>query len=211
MPAPPLPSAPRSPAPARPPASWSGASASAPRPSASGASAAPRTASTVRPGRIGCPGRPPRRKGPWSARCAGRPTSPSTTSPSWSPTSCRTSTATASGASSGPRGWAGVLGITTYSHVQLEQLLRGFNAAYNARRQRVLDGKTPDQVVAERLKARRELANPKPQGRAGPDDIAKARRIAEAAKDVSPPDNSLTVSFYAGHPTCRAWRGLWRG
>jgi hypothetical protein len=66
-----------------------------------------------------------------------------------------------------------VLGITIYSHTQLEQLLRGFNAAYNNRRQRVLDGKTPNQVTAERLKARRKLANPKPQGRAGPEDIAK--------------------------------------
>ena len=36
-----------------------------------------------------------------------------------------------------------VLAITIYSHAQLEQLLRGFNAAYNARRQRVLEGKTP--------------------------------------------------------------------
>jgi hypothetical protein len=44
-----------------------------------------------------------------------------------------------------------VLGITIWSHAQLEQLLRGFNAAYNAWRQRVLDGKTPDQVVRERL------------------------------------------------------------
>jgi transposase InsO family protein len=35
-----------------------------------------------------------------------------------------------------------VLGITIYSHRQLEQLLRGFNAAYNARRQRVLEGNT---------------------------------------------------------------------
>jgi len=82
-----------------------------------------------------------------------------------------------------------VLGITIYSHRDLEQLLRGFNAAYNARRQRVLNGKTPDQVVAERLKARRKLANAKPHGRAGPDDIAKARLIAEAAKEVSQPDN----------------------
>src|SRR5215208_1396718 len=82
-----------------------------------------------------------------------------------------------------------VLGITVWSHQQLERLLRGFNAAYNARRQRVLDGKTPDQVVAERLKARRKLANPKPHGRAGPADIAEARAIAEAAKDVSPRDN----------------------
>src|SRR4028118_2162845 len=81
-----------------------------------------------------------------------------------------------------------VLGITIYSHTQLEQLLRGFNAAYNGRRQRVLDGKTPNQVTAERLKARRKLANPKPQGRAGPEDIAKARLIAEAAREVSQPD-----------------------
>ncbi len=83
---------------------------------------------------------------------------------------------------------AEVLGITIHSHAQLERLLRGFNAAYNARRQRVLGGKTPDQVVAERLKTRRKLANPKPHGRAGPADIAEARAIAEAAKDVSPPD-----------------------
>jgi transposase InsO family protein len=82
-----------------------------------------------------------------------------------------------------------VLGITIWSHAQLERLLRGFNAAYNARRQRVLDGKTPDQVVAERLKARRKLARAKPEGRAGPDDIAKARLIAEAAKEVSQPDS----------------------
>ena len=84
---------------------------------------------------------------------------------------------------------AEVLAITIWSHQQLERLLRGFNAAYNARRQRVLDGKTPDQVAAERLKARRRLANPKPHGRAGPEDITKARLIAEAAKEVSQPDS----------------------
>ena len=33
-----------------------------------------------------------------------------------------------------------VLDITIYSHQKLEQLLRGFNAAYNARRQRVVAG-----------------------------------------------------------------------
>ena len=82
-----------------------------------------------------------------------------------------------------------VLGITIYSHRDLEQLLRGFNAAYNARRQRVLGGKTPDQVVAERLKVRRTLVNAKPHGRAGPDDIAKAQLIVDHAKDVSQPDN----------------------
>jgi transposase InsO family protein len=84
-----------------------------------------------------------------------------------------------------------VLGITIYSHRDLEQLLRGFNAAYNARRQRVLGGRTPDQLVAECLHAKPSLAMPKgkPHGRAGPDDIAKARLIAEAAKEVSQPDH----------------------
>jgi transposase InsO family protein len=81
-----------------------------------------------------------------------------------------------------------VLAITIYSHDQLEQLLRGFNAAYNARRQRVLAAKTPDQVVAERLAAKPALAKPKPAGRAGPCDITKAHLIAENAKEVSQPD-----------------------
>ena len=79
-----------------------------------------------------------------------------------------------------------VLAITIYSH---DQLLRGFNAAYNARRQRVLAGQTPDQVVAERLIAKPALAQDKPAGRAGPGDITKARLIAENAKEVSQPDN----------------------
>jgi transposase InsO family protein len=82
-----------------------------------------------------------------------------------------------------------VLAITIHSHRQLEQLLRGFNAAYNARRQRVLEGKTPDQVVAERLKAKPTLAKAKPQGRAGPCDMTKARLIANRAKEVSQPDS----------------------
>src|SRR4051812_10135914 len=83
---------------------------------------------------------------------------------------------------------AEVLAITIYSHDQLEQLLRGFNAAYNARRQRVLEAKTPDQVVAERLTAKPALAKDKPSVRAGPCDIIKARLIAENAKEVSQPD-----------------------
>ena len=82
-----------------------------------------------------------------------------------------------------------VLGITIYSHRDLEQLLRGFNAAYNARRQRVLDGKTPNQVVAEGLQDRRQFAPAKTHGRAGPDDIVKARLLVESAKGVSQPNN----------------------
>jgi Integrase core domain len=80
-------------------------------------------------------------------------------------------------------------GITIYSHRQLEQLLRGFNAAYNARRQRVLEGQTPDQVVTERLNAKPTLAKGKPLGRAGPCDTTKARLIADRAKEVSQPDS----------------------
>src|SRR4051812_21754577 len=83
-----------------------------------------------------------------------------------------------------------VLAITIYPHNQLEQLLRGFNAAYNARRQRVLEGQTPDQVVTERLTAKPALANAKPSGRAGPCDITKARLIAESAEEVSQPDSA---------------------
>jgi transposase InsO family protein len=82
-----------------------------------------------------------------------------------------------------------VLAITIYSHCQLEQLLRGFNAAYNARRQRVLEAKTPDQVVAERLTAKPALAKDTPSGRASPCDITKARLIADRAKEVSQPDS----------------------
>jgi transposase InsO family protein len=82
-----------------------------------------------------------------------------------------------------------VLGITLYSHRNLEQLLRGFNAAYNARRQRVLGGKTPNQVVAERLQVRRPLVHTKTHGRAGPDAIGKARLIVASAKEVSQPDS----------------------
>jgi hypothetical protein len=87
-----------------------------------------------------------------------------------------------------------VLAITIYSHDQLEQLLRGFNAAYNARRQRVLEGQTPDQVVAERLTAKPALANAKPSGRVGPCDITKARLIAQSAKEVSQPDSYACAS-----------------
>src|SRR5690349_8682426 len=90
-----------------------------------------------------------------------------------------------------------VLAITIYSHDQLEQLLRGFNAAYNARRQRVLDGQTPDQVVAERLTAKPALAKAKPSGRAGPGDIIKARLIAENAKEVSQPDSGRAARHCA--------------
>src|SRR5215213_3304960 len=53
-----------------------------------------------------------------------------------------------------------VLGITVSSHRDLEILLHGFNQAYNARRQRVLKGRSPEMVVHERLGAAPARANP---------------------------------------------------
>src|SRR5215203_1371767 len=52
-----------------------------------------------------------------------------------------------------------VLGITIDSHRDLETLLKGFNQAYNKRRQRVLKGRSPEQVVQRRLEAEPRLAN----------------------------------------------------
>jgi transposase len=52
-----------------------------------------------------------------------------------------------------------VLGITVASHQDLDTLLRGFNQAYNARRQRVLKGRSPERVVQERLGAVPTRAN----------------------------------------------------
>ena len=43
-----------------------------------------------------------------------------------------------------------VLGVTVAGHGDLERLLAGFSQAYNARRQRVLDGRSPEEVVRER-------------------------------------------------------------
>ena len=40
-----------------------------------------------------------------------------------------------------------VLVITVGTHRALERLLQGYNVAYNARRQRVLKGHSPDEVV----------------------------------------------------------------
>jgi hypothetical protein len=65
-------------------------------------------------------------------------------------------------------------------------LLQGsFNVAYNVRRQRVLAGQTPDQVVAERLIAKAALAKDKSSGRASPCDITKARLVAESEGGVT--------------------------
>jgi transposase InsO family protein len=84
-----------------------------------------------------------------------------------------------------------VLGITLYSHRDLEHLLAGFNQAYNARRQRGLKGRSPDEVVRERLKAEPKLANPRSKP---PDPCTRTKHTilahlaVQRAKDVSHPD-----------------------
>jgi transposase InsO family protein/transposase-like protein len=83
-----------------------------------------------------------------------------------------------------------VLGITVAGHRDLELLLVGFNQAYNARRQRVLDGRSPGEVVRERLECCKDLANPDHRAVTGRQAIGTARRIVEAAKEVSQPDTA---------------------
>jgi hypothetical protein len=82
-----------------------------------------------------------------------------------------------------------VVGITISSHRDLEHLLHGFNQAYNARRQRVLKGASPDEVVRQRLKAEPRLARPHAHSPPHPSIRSRAMRVIQAAKDVSQPDS----------------------
>jgi transposase InsO family protein len=82
-----------------------------------------------------------------------------------------------------------VLGITVAGHGDLERLLVGFNSAYNARRQRVLDGRSPEAVVRERLERDASLANPCYRPPPDPCVLPKAMLVIERAKDVSQPDS----------------------
>jgi transposase InsO family protein len=82
-----------------------------------------------------------------------------------------------------------VLGITVASHRDLERLLAGFNAAYDARRQRVLGGRSPEEVVRERLAQDRGLANPGYRPPADPCVLPKAMLVVGRANDVSQPDS----------------------
>src|SRR4051812_256271 len=82
-----------------------------------------------------------------------------------------------------------VLGITVAGHRDLERLLEGFNQAYNARRQRVLDGRSPEEVGRERLAQDRGLANPGYRPPFDPCALPRAMLVIERAKDVSQPDS----------------------
>jgi transposase InsO family protein len=81
-----------------------------------------------------------------------------------------------------------VLGITIYSHRDLETVLAGFNVAYNSRRQRVLKGRSPDMVLHARLATKPDLASPltKPPD---PEALPRALQVIAHAKEVSHPDS----------------------
>lgn len=82
-----------------------------------------------------------------------------------------------------------VLVITVGTHRALERLLQGYNIAYNARRQRVLKGKAPNDIVKARLRRTPELANPHYRPPDDPCRLPKAIVVVEAAKEVSHPDS----------------------
>ena len=67
-------------------------------------------------------------------------------------------------------------------------LLHGFNHAYNARRQRVLGGVSPDEAVRRRLESNPRLTSRRYEPPSDPCVLPKALMIVEAAKDVSHPD-----------------------
>ena len=80
-----------------------------------------------------------------------------------------------------------VLTITVGSHRDLERLLKGCNQAYNARPQRVLKGRSPDEVTRARLAEEPKLANPRHKP-PDPGVMAEAMRTVQSAKEVSRPD-----------------------
>ena len=81
-----------------------------------------------------------------------------------------------------------VLGITVASHRDLDTLLPGFNQAYNARRQRVLQGRSPETGVRERLSAAPARANRSHDPPFDPCSLPKALQVIARTKDGSHPD-----------------------
>jgi transposase InsO family protein len=83
-----------------------------------------------------------------------------------------------------------VLGINVAGHADLEILLTSFNQAYNRRRQRALQGSSPNDKVDQRLKLNNRLANPHYKMRANQGELVdKVDRILYYANEVSQPDS----------------------
>ena len=76
-----------------------------------------------------------------------------------------------------------VLGIMIYSHSDLEIVLRGYTAAYNGRRQRVLKGLSPEMVLHQRIEADPTLAISAYRS-LKPSILQNALRIVADAKEI---------------------------
>ncbi len=81
-----------------------------------------------------------------------------------------------------------VLPINVANHADLETLLRGFNQAYNQRRQRVLSGLSPASKVDERLKEKPRLRNRQCKPVTEQNIMDAVDGIMIYANDVSQPD-----------------------
>ena len=82
-----------------------------------------------------------------------------------------------------------VLGINVAGHADLEFLLTGFNRAYNRRRQRVLQGSSPYQMIDDQIWLRPALATPLYKPSAPDDLMSQVDDILYYANDVSQPDS----------------------
>ena len=98
-----------------------------------------------------------------------------------------------------------VLGVTVASHRDLERLPTGFNQAHDARRQRVLGGKSPAEIVKERLRQDRGLADAGCRPPFDPCALPRAMLAIGRAEDVSQPDTGAV-----GSRRCRADAGVLR-
>lgn len=85
------------------------------------------------------------------------------------------------------------LDVDVHSYRVLEQLLRGFNQAYNALWLRVLGARMPNQGVTEHLTMKPELESSALHGHAGLCDAAKTRLIAQPSKKVSQPNKCSSM------------------
>ena len=80
--------------------------------------------------------------------------------------------------------------ITVGGHRDLEHLLLGYNRAYDRRRQRVLHGRPPEDVVRRRLREKPDLADPhhEPPERT---IIPNALLAVGGAKNLMQPDSKI--------------------
>src|SRR5947208_640012 len=81
-----------------------------------------------------------------------------------------------------------VLGVTVAGHRDLERPPAGFDQAYDARRQRVPGGKSPAEIVEERLRQDWGLAHAGCRPPFDPCALPRAMLVVERAKDLSQPD-----------------------